>query len=105
MTNLISHPFRVSPTGSIAVADDASEGYLAERIALLMTIREGERPLVSDFGLGDLEFQGVIESALTTQVELWGIPVVITSVKEDAVDDASVNYTIEFEVDTEAENA
>lgn len=104
MTRLLSHPFRVTGNGNVATAEEYTEDYLAERLALLMTVRNGERPLVEDFGLGDLEYQGVIESAVITQVQLWGIPIVISTVKETVVDDTQVEYAIDFEVDTEIED-
>ena len=104
MTELLSHPFRIGATGNIVTQEETADSYLAERLSLIMTVRNGERTLVSDFGLGDLEYEGVLESAILTQVALWAIPVVILGVTETVRNDQATDYTIEFETDTEVED-
>mgnify|MGYP002653418637 CR=1 FL=1 len=47
---LIAHPFRLGDDGRVATHEQDDDAYLAERIALILGCRPGERPLVPAFG-------------------------------------------------------
>lgn len=100
--SLLSHPFRILPSGSAAVLDDATDEYMAERIALILTTEEGERVLVPDFGVGDLAYSGLTQAALAVQCDLFDLPVSILAVEEKPMSDDLVGYTVTFDIDTGA---
>lgn len=54
--NLISHPFRLAPDGTVATVDEDSAAAAEEAILVLLTTRKGERPLVPAFGITDPVF-------------------------------------------------
>lgn len=95
---LISHPFRLLSNGRIATEEDNTPDYLAERIALLLTIEARERPLCPEFGVGDLTYSGLVQPTLESQAALFEIPVEITNVTENVGQDESIEYLVEFEI-------
>ena len=95
---LISHPFRILSNGRVATEEDNTEDYLAERIALLLTIEARERPLCPEFGVGDITYQGLIRPTLESQIELFDIPVEITDVLETVGQNEALDYLVEFEI-------
>lgn len=97
---LLSHPFRILPSGAAAVHEDGTEEYLAERIALILATGAGERPLVPEFGLGDLAYEQLMTPALAVQAELFELPVDIISVTETVNPNESRQYLVEFDVQT-----
>lgn len=102
---LLSHPFRILPNGSAAAYDDATEEYMAERIALLLATTQGERPLVPDFGVGDLAYEGLTQPALANQCDLFDLPVDIIEVRENVLSAEATDYTVVFDIPvTEAED-
>ncbi len=97
---LLSHPFRILPSGAAAVHDDGTDEYLAERIALVLATGAGERPLVPEFGLGDLAYEQLVAPSLSVQTELFEIPVDIISVTETVLPNEARDYVVEFNVQT-----
>lgn len=97
---LLSHPFRILPNGAAAVHEDGTDEYMAERIALILTTGAGERPLVPQFGLGDLAYEELLEPALAVQTELFEVPVDILSVQQTVLPNESRDYIVEFDVRT-----
>lgn len=104
MVALISHPFRILPNGNVATREEDSDEYLGERLELILTIRPGERLLVPEFGIGDLEFQGLAASALENQIELFGLPVTIIEVVERVTGEGTVDYTVRYDTALAAED-
>ena len=80
MPALISHPFRLSPDGSVATVDTESAQYVAEQLAILILTRPGERPLVPDLGLTDPTFAGFDDSTLQEQADAYAPPCSIEQV-------------------------
>lgn len=97
MVELLSHPFRLSKNGEFVKQDSDSDSYIAERIALLLSIRPLERPSVPLFGIDDPAFSRLTLPALQVQTELFDIPVKITDVTMRVIDDKRVEYYVQFE--------
>lgn len=97
MPALISHPFRLAPSGVIATVDDTSDQYVAEQLAVLILTKPGERPLVPDLGLADPTFAGFDGSTLQEQVDAFGPPCQIVDVtitpSGETVQDVEVTFT------------
>ena len=97
MVALISHPFRLLPNGSIAAREDSSTEYLAERIAVVLLVSPGERPLVPIFGVADPAYSNLDVAALTAQMSTFGIPVKIRGITKTINSDELTDYLVEFE--------
>lgn len=80
MPALMSHPFRLAPSGALATVDSLSDQYAAEQLAMLILTRPGERPLVPDLGLPDPTFVGFDGSTLQEQADAFGPPCIIQEV-------------------------
>lgn len=96
MTNLISHPFRLSRNGGIATIDDSEDEYIAERIAIIIATRPGERPMVPLFGTDDPAFDELSLPALQVQMELFEIPAIIEDMDEEPLNDGLTNVSVSF---------
>lgn len=97
MADLLSHPFRLGSNGEFVKQDSDTDAYVAERIALLLSIRPLERPFVPLFGVDDPAFSTLTLPALQVQTELFDIPAKITNVIQRVIDDKQVEYYVEFE--------
>lgn len=64
MPRLISFPFRLDPTGSVATTEQDSDGEIDEQLAVALLTRPGERIVVPTFGVNDPAFTGFLNSAL-----------------------------------------
>lgn len=96
MTNLVSFPFRLAPTGYVVTRDEDDPAYYAELIGQLVATHLGERIQVPSFGLADPTFTKMDAQELAYKVEAFGPPVRITAVTEEPVGDSVVNVKIEF---------
>lgn len=83
MTELISFPFRISGNGSVVTRDDATDGYVAEEIAMLVLTRPEERELVPDFGIEDPSFGDFDRAELESKIEAFQIPASIEAIDLD----------------------
>jgi hypothetical protein len=97
VTNLISFPFRLAGTGSIASRDDGDENYLAEELAQLVQTHPGERELVPTYGLNDPAFATFDKAMLIAQVATFGPPVSIQRVEVRTLSDEQQDVVIKFE--------
>jgi len=77
---LISFPFRLDPTGSIATVEQDSDGEIDEQIALAMLTRPGERIQAPTFGVADPAFARFAVGALQRHCNDFGPEVDITTV-------------------------
>lgn len=102
-TPLISHPFRLTAGGSVATHEDGTEEYYAERLALLILTKPGERVLVPSFGLRDPTFDEVDDAMLAAQIELFGPPVTIASIGARPINDVIQEVIVEFDMAGEEE--
>lgn len=97
MISLLSHPLRLLPNGSIAALHEGSDAYLAERLAVILMTAPGERPLVPFFGINDPTYSNLDLAALSGQIRTWNVPVEVRSVTTTTLDEARVQYDIEFD--------
>lgn len=95
-TPLISHPFRVAPSGSIATAEEGSDEQLSMELAVAVVTRPGERPLSPEFGIADPVFVGFEPDALRLHIDLFGPPVNIDSVTLEYIDDRTQDVAVYF---------
>lgn len=103
MTDLISFPFRLAPTGYVVTRDEDDPAYYAELIGQLVATHLGERIQVPGFGLADPTFTRLDAQELAYRVEVFGPPVKITTVTEEFVGDNTVDVRVEFSL-LQAEN-
>lgn len=78
--DLIAHPFRLEPNGSVATVEDGTEEAAAEGIAVIILTRKGERDLVPDFGLTDPTFDELSLAELNVALADFGPDVIVTDV-------------------------
>lgn len=77
---LISFPFRLDPTGSVATVEQDGDAEIGEQIALAMLVRPGERIQVPTFGVKDPAFVGFEMGALQRHLDDFGPQVDVTTV-------------------------
>lgn len=94
---LLAHPFRLGDDGGMKTHEQDSEPYLAERIALILGCRPGERPLVPTFGVSDPTFDGMELVAIQNQITIFEIPVTITGLDRDDTSYSTSTYQVTFE--------
>lgn len=94
---LIAHPFRMGDDGRVLTHEQDTDAYLAERIALVLGCRPGERELVPAFGVGDPAFDGLTLASIQNQMAIFEIPVTITAVERDDTSDSTTSYRVTFE--------
>lgn len=97
MAQMISFPFRKNQNGRIATVEQDSDAHHAEELAVLALSRPGERDLVPDFGIDDPAYETIHQAEVEAQIELFEVPVVITRMDVETVDDTRQNITLTFE--------
>lgn len=96
--NLISHPFRLAPDGSVATVEDGSEEAAAEAIAVMVLTRKGERDLVPDFGVTDPTFDGLSLAELQAGLADYGPQVDVGSVETTYPSETTERVVLHFEL-------
>lgn len=79
MPRLISFPFRLDGTGSVATVEQDSDADVDEQIALAMLVRPGERIQVPTFGVADPAFVGFQLGMLQRHLADFGPHVDVTN--------------------------
>lgn len=97
MIPLIAYPFELDPTGSVAVADQASDEYQAMLLAVLIQTRLEERIPVPGFGIDDIPFGTLTSAELQIPVSVYGPPVQITEVATKIVNETTQDVLVSFE--------
>jgi hypothetical protein len=96
--SILSHPFRLAPTGEVATVEDGSTAANAEAIAVLLMTRRGERPMAPDFGITDPTFAELDVAELDAGLALWGPDgVSVTDVDVQPRDDLTSAVVITFD--------
>lgn len=98
-TPLISYPFRLAPSGAVAVVEQGTDEQLAMELAAAVLTRPGERDLAPLFGIADPVFAGFEPDALRLHVDLFGPPVNIDEVALRFVDDRTQDVVVYFSAD------
>ena len=94
---ILSHPFRLTLTGTAATVEDGSTAANTEGIAILAMTRPGERPMCPSFGTTDPAFAGYDAAELSAALHLYGPPgVSIDSITTAPVDGRTSAVTISF---------
>lgn len=97
MTYLLAHPLRLAGS-HFAVVDSDGEAGLAQEIAVLATTRQGERPLVADYGITDPVGAGLDPAELNRGLALYGpASLVVTDITTTVVDRATQAVVISFD--------
>ncbi|AYQ99249.1 tail lysozyme [Brevibacterium phage Cantare] len=99
MANLFSHPFRLTPKGKVVTVDQDTDQYLAERIAVIVQTRPGERPMAPEFGIDDPAFGSISLPELEFQFEMFELPIVIDELTQVDISDGQSDYNIQFHRD------
>lgn len=98
MAAVLSHPFRLTPTGVAATVLDGSSVANGEAIAVLALTRRGERTLVPTFGVTDPAFDDLDPAELNAGLTTFGPEgVTVTDVTTDYPSDTTAAIVIEFE--------
>lgn len=95
--NLLSHPFRLEPNGSVATVEDGTDEAHAEGLAILALTRRGERTLVPEFGIPDPLFDEVTMADLNVGLLDYGPPIEVTDLTTTEVTDTLERITITFD--------
>jgi hypothetical protein len=93
---LLSHPFRILPSGRAATVEQGSDEAHAEQLAVLLLTRRGERDLVPGFGVSDPVFAGFDPAEIAAGVSAYGPPVQIESIDVTPAGDGTVAVDIRF---------
>lgn len=96
MTNLISFPFRLAPTGFVVTREQDDAAYYAELLGVLIATHEGERELVPSFGMLDPTFTSLDALELSHKVDVFGPPVRINTVTEEYIGPTTADVRVEF---------
>jgi hypothetical protein len=84
---LISFPFRLDPSGSVATVEQDGDAEIGEQIALAMLVHPGERIQAPTFGVKDPAFVGFEMGALQRHLNDFGPYVDVTTVSIDRTAD------------------
>jgi hypothetical protein len=93
---VISFPFRLGPTGSVATVEQGSDQEINEEIAVGMLTRPGERIQVPSFGVADPAFEGFVLGALQRHMIDFGPDVTVTEVSGNSLADGRQQVTVNW---------
>lgn len=71
MAGVLAHPLRLAGS-SVALVDDTSDAGLAQELAVLMTTRRGERPMLPSWGVTDPTFDALDVAEVNGVLQLHG---------------------------------
>lgn len=95
MAPILSFPFRIAGGKAVHV-EESSDAGRAEMLAVLLSTRIGERPMVPGYGVTDPTFDELDAGEVAAGVALYGPAVVITGVDTVFTDAASMDVTVSF---------
>jgi len=93
---VISFPFRLDATGSVATVEQDSDPEIEEEIAIAMLVRPGERIQAPTFGVADPSFDGFVLGALQRHLIDFGPDIQVTQVGQSQLADGSEQVTISW---------
>lgn len=99
---IISFPFRLSPTGEVAVTGHGTDAEVDEAIAVVVLTMVGERPMNEGFGIPDPAFAGLTVGDVQVNLDEYGPPgvrvtdVIITP-QSDSQSTAAIDWSHEEE--------
>lgn len=102
---LISFPFRLDATGSVASVEQDSDPEIDEQIAVAMLTRPGERLTVPTFGVNDPAFDGFLLSALQRHCLDFGPPVEVKAISSNRLTEGREQIVINWDRQAEGYRA
>jgi hypothetical protein len=103
--DVLSHPFRLTPTGRVATVIDHTDEHLAECVAVTVLTRKAERPLVPDFGVADPVFDELDVAELNAVLATFGPDVAVTDIDVEALTDTYANIVLSIDTGADDETA
>lgn len=97
MPRLISFPFAIDATGSIANVEQDSDAEVDQQLAVAMLTHPGERITVPSFGTADPAFTGFQLAALQRHCLDFGPSVVVTATDTQLLDGDRERVTLRWE--------
>lgn len=96
MARVIAHPFRLDTAGNVAAVEDGSDDANDQAVAVLISTRQGERPLVPAFGVPDPVFGELAAADVAAGLAAFGPDLTVVEVaatpSSDTVEDVVVSY-------------
>ena len=93
---LISHPFRLRPNGTVYTVDQNSGDADAQQVAMILLTKIGERQAVPGFGVTDYTFTVPDVNQIVGAISLYYPGVTLENVKAVWEDDGFLRMEIEF---------
>ncbi len=97
---LLSHPFRLTTDGAVATVEDGSPEADDEAVAILISTRHGERPLVPAFGVPDPVFGDLTAADIAAGLAAFGPPLAVVDVTARHVTDTAETVTVTYRDDS-----
>lgn len=97
MPAVLSHPFRLGPTGAAVVVEEDTEQAHAEAVAVVCLTRKGERPMVPTFGVLDPVFAELDVAEVNAVLATHGPGITVTGIEVDYPDDRTAAVRLSFE--------
>lgn len=94
---VLSHPFRLTTAGQVAVVEDGTSRAHAEALAVLVGTRRGERPLQPLYGTSDPAFDGLDVAEIQAGIVAFGPEgVQVDQVTVTSISDLQAAVTLTF---------
>jgi hypothetical protein len=97
--DLLSHPFRLTPSGAVATVEDGTEEAYVEQVAVTAMTIKGERDLAPDFGVTDPTAAELDVDELNVTLADFEVPVTVavtdTAYPSNTVQRVELALTIE----------
>ena len=93
---LISHPFRLRPNGTVYTVDQNSGDADAQQVAMILLTKIGERQAVPGFGVTDYTFAVPDVNQIVGAISLYYPGVTLENVKAVWEDNGFLRMEIEF---------
>lgn len=96
MADIFSFPLRLAPGGGLAKVEQDSDAARAERLAMLILTRKGERALATGLGMLDPTLGDFDTSALAAQLARWAPDITLSGVNVEPVAADGLAVTVNF---------
>ena len=94
---LLSHPFRLAPNGSVATVTDGTDAADAEGLAILALTLKGERIMVPTFGVTDPVADSLSVAELNVGLQDFGPNVTVSGVHVTHPSDSTQRVELSFD--------
>lgn len=98
---VFSYPFRLTPTGRVALVEQSTDEEAAQLIAGLLQTYRGELPMTPGYGQADQVFNRIDVSAIAADMSRFYPNITILELKyNDANAEGKVKMEINFDVES-----